>query len=58
VLVDDRGAFVGDLSALRQPIDDEAIQGIGVGNRHMDAQTIVATFLIACLVAVFRLPYV
>jgi len=58
VLVDDRGPYVGDLRALRQPIDDELVQGIGIGNRHMDAQTIVATLLFACLVAVVQLPYV
>jgi hypothetical protein len=36
-LVDDGGADVGDFGALGEPVDDEGVEGIGVGDGDVAA---------------------
>ncbi|WP_265737594.1 hypothetical protein [Actinacidiphila soli] len=36
VLVDHRGLYVGDLAAFGEPVDDEGVQAVDVGDRDVD----------------------
>jgi hypothetical protein len=42
VLVDDGGAHVGDLGTFGEPVDDEGVQGVGVGDGHVDEEVLPA----------------
>jgi hypothetical protein len=42
VLLDDRGAHVGDLAALGQPVDDARVERVGVGHRDVQQEVVAA----------------
>jgi hypothetical protein len=42
VLVDDRRAHVGHLAALGQAVDDEGVERVRVGHRHVQQEVVAA----------------